>query len=107
MSKKYEKFTKEQKALNGLANFIIMKGNNDDYIEWHNILTKALERAKKLEELLVLYRKHINNLCKKEREGVKNSMFSSEHLAYELYEKIKQLEEEMKWERLSLEGKQF
>ena len=38
---------KNKKALNGLANFIIMKGNNDDYIEWHNILTKALERAKK------------------------------------------------------------
>ena len=46
MSKEYEKLTKEQKALNGLANFIIMHGNNDDYdasaIEWHDILKKTL-----------------------------------------------------------------
>ena len=38
-SKEYEKLTKEQKALNGLANFIITHGNNDYYdasaIEWH------------------------------------------------------------------------
>ena len=58
-------------------------------------IIKALERAKKAEELLGLYRKHINTLCKKDREGVKNSLFSSEHLAYELYEKIKQKEKEL------------
>ena len=64
-----------------------------DYIEE---LEAKEERAKKVEELLGLYRKHINTLCKKDREGVKNSLFSSEHLAYELYEKIKTLEEELK-----------
>lgn len=46
MSKEYEKLTKEQKALNGLANFIITHGNNDYYdasaIEWHDILKKSL-----------------------------------------------------------------
>ena len=67
-------------------------------IETHVIptLEKALERAKKEHELLELYRKHINNLCKKQREGVKHSLFSSEFVAYELYEKIKTLEEELK-----------
>lgn len=66
-------------------------------IETHVIptLEKALERAKKVDELLRLYRKHINNLCKKQREGVKHSLFSSEFVAYELYEKIKQLEKEL------------
>lgn len=59
-------------------------------------LEKALERAKKEHELLELYRKHINNLCKKQREGVKHSLFSSEFVAYELYEKIKALKEELK-----------
>lgn len=38
--------TKELEALNGLANFIIMHGNNDDYdasaIEWHGIIKQAL-----------------------------------------------------------------
>jgi uncharacterized protein YktA (UPF0223 family) len=91
--------SKELEALNGLAQFIIINDIGTDEsasaIEWHGIIKKALERAKKEHELLELYRKHINNLCKKEREGVKNSMFSSEHLAYELYEKIKQLEEEL------------
>ena len=60
-----------------------------------NAIDFKLNRLAKVEELLGLYRKHINTLCKKDREGVKNSMFSSEHLAYELYEKIKQLEEEL------------
>ena len=58
-------------------------------------IAKALTYAQNEHELLRLYRKHINTLCKKDREGVKNSLFSSEHLAYELYEKIKQLEEEL------------
>ena len=58
-------------------------------------IIKALERAKKEHALLGLYRKHINNLCKQEREGVKNSMFSSEVVAYELYEQIKQKEKEL------------
>lgn len=46
-----------KEALNGLANFIIMHGNNDDYdasaIEWHDILKKSiieLERLKKFKE---------------------------------------------------------
>lgn len=58
-------------------------------------LRLALTRAKKEHELLKLYRKHINNLCKQEREGVKNSLFSSEVVAYELYEQIKQKEKEL------------
>jgi len=48
MSKKYEKLTKEQKALNGLANFIIMHGNNDDYIEWHDTIRQALIELEEL-----------------------------------------------------------
>ncbi len=52
--------SKEIKALNGLAQFIIMNDTGTDEsasaIEWHNILTEALERVKKVEELLELYR---------------------------------------------------
>ena len=62
-----EQITLEQRALNGLANFIIMHGNNDDYdasaIEWHGILKIALEHAKKEHELLELY-KRLFNVCK-------------------------------------------
>lgn len=54
------------------------------------------ERAKKVEELLELYRKHMNTLCKNAREGVKDSMFSSEFVAYKLYQQIQALEEELK-----------
>ena len=42
------------KALNGLANFIIMHGNNDDYdasaMEWHGILKTAIIELKDLRE---------------------------------------------------------
>ena len=58
------------------------------------IAKKEHERLEKVEELLELYRKHINNLCKQEREGVKDSMFSSEFMAYKLYDQIKILEKE-------------
>lgn len=54
MSKDYEKLTLEQRALNGLANFIIMHGNNDDYdasaIEWHGILKTAIIELEDLRE---------------------------------------------------------
>ena len=59
------------------------------------IAKKEHERLEKVEELLELYREHINNLCKQEREGVEDSMFSSEFMAYKLYEQIKILEKEL------------
>ncbi len=53
-SKEYEKLTEEQKALNGLANFIIVHGNNNDYdasaIEWHGILKKSIIELEDLRE---------------------------------------------------------
>lgn len=59
MSKEYEKLTEEQKALNGLANFIIMHGNNDDYdasaIEWHDILKQAIIELEELKHDLKRY----------------------------------------------------
>lgn len=61
-----------------------------------NEIIKALERAKKEHELLELYRKHMTTLCKNTREGVKDSMFSAEYVAYEVYQQIKALEEELK-----------
>ena len=46
MSKEDEKLTKEQKALDGLAQFIIMNDTGTDEsasaIEWHGILKQAL-----------------------------------------------------------------
>jgi hypothetical protein len=52
--------SKELEALNGLAQFIIINDIGTDEsasaIEWHGIIKKALERAKKDEELLELYR---------------------------------------------------
>ena len=68
---------------------------NGNELSYPSKTIKVLERAKKVEELLGLYRKHINILCKKDREGVKNSLFSSEVVAYKLYEQIKQKENEL------------
>ena len=85
------------KALLELDFICIDVDKKDTYIyKMLNDLILFIEKVSKVEELLGLYRKHINTLCKKDREGVKNSLFSSEHLAYELYEKIKTLEEELK-----------
>lgn len=53
-----------KKALDGLAQFIIMNDNGTDEsasaIEWHDILKQALERAKKVEELLMIYKQYYN-----------------------------------------------
>lgn len=83
------------KSANHLGN--VNARHNGGYSSKHeDNIVKALERAKKVEELLGLYRKHMNTLTKNAREGVKDSMFSSEFVAYELYQQIKALEEEMK-----------
>lgn len=76
-----------KKSLDGLAQFIIMNDTGTDEsasaIEWHNILTEALERAKKVEELLELYRKHYRNGIGYDHNG-------------KLIHQIMNLEEEMK-----------
>ncbi len=66
-----------KEALNGLANFIIMHGNNDDYdasaIEWHVIIKQALnelERLKKFKE--TLYENWLE--CEKEFEELKRDV---------------------------------
>lgn len=70
MSKDYEKLTLEQRALTGLANFIIMHGNNDDYdasaIEWHGILKTAIFELEDLRES--------TKECEKELEGLKHDV---------------------------------
>ena len=72
-----------KKALDGLAQFIIMNDNGTDEsasaIEWHNTLTEALTRAKKEHEMLELYRE-----CNK--EGV---------FWLEIQQRIAQLEKEL------------
>ena len=90
-----EMTTKEdiKKALDGLAQFIIMNDTGTDEsasaIEWHNTLTEALTRAKKEHELLGLYKERSTFVfmpdCNYKDMSIKSLDF-----------KIKQLEEELK-----------
>jgi len=111
MSKEYEKLTEEQKALNGLANFIIMHGNNDDYdasaIEWHSILKQALtklERLKKFKETFdncelvkkqgfIAYENWIE--CEKELEELKQEVIARQETENSLTQWVADLTTEL------------
>jgi len=89
------------KALDGLAQFIIMNDTGTDEsasaIEWHGIIKKALERAKKVEELLDLYRLQQEF---KERYNTQDGVLDRQEtldtlreITEEIYLKEKELEE--------------